>query len=247
MRLRTTLFDVYRALEKRIAPGLKYSQYLYEDVLNSHVNGEVDWLDVGCGHRVLPPWRAEEEKSLVGRSHSMVGLDADWASLRKHRSAKAKVLGTICQLPFRDGSFDMVTANMVVEHLDKPATQFREISRILKPGGVFIFHTPNRRGYLTMMARAVPEWAKNKLIYLLEARAEGDVFRTFHRVNTPEEITQVAEASGFEVRQLRMVVTSGNLVVFPPLVVFELIWIRVLMSKRFKRLRTNIIAVLQKR
>ena len=37
-----------------------------------------------------------------------------------------------------------------LEHLYTPATQFREISRILRPGGVFIFHTPNRRGYLTI-------------------------------------------------------------------------------------------------
>lgn len=63
----------------------------------------------------------------------------------------------------------------------------------------------------------------------------------------PEEIAEVAEASGFDIRKLRMVVTCGNLVVFPPLVVFELIWIRMLMSKRFKWLRTNIIVVLQKR
>jgi hypothetical protein len=42
-------------------------------------------------------------------------------------------------------------------------------------------------------------------------------------------------------------VSSAELAVFPPLAIFELIWIRLLMTRRFKWLRTNIIGVLQKR
>jgi ubiquinone/menaquinone biosynthesis C-methylase UbiE len=247
MPIRATLFDIYRALEKIIAPGLKYSHYLYEDVLDSHVKGDVDWLDVGCGHHVLPLWREEQELNMIARSRTVVGIDGSLESLRKHRSIRMRALGTISQLPFRDDSFNLVTANMVIEHLDAPEIQFREIARILKPGGVFILHTPNRLGYLTMMARLVPERAKKIVIRILDAREEEDVFRTFYRVNTPREIEQIAKVTGFEVRQLRMIVTSAHLVIFPPLVVFELMWIRVLMTRRFKPLRTNIIGVLQKR
>jgi hypothetical protein len=42
-------------------------------------------------------------------------------------------------------------------------------------------------------------------------------------------------------------VSSAQLVVFPPLVIFELMWIRALMTRPFKGLRTNIIGVLRKR
>ena len=247
MPLRPTLLEIYRALEKIIAPGLKYAPYLYGDVLNAHVNSDVDWLDVGCGHHILPLWRGEEERSMVARCRNVVGIDADLASLRKHRSIQIRVLGTIGRLPFRDESFDLVTANMVVEHLDAPEIQFHEIARILKPDGVFILHTPNRLGYSTMIARVVPERVKKRLIRLLQAREEGDVFRTFYRANTTREIEQVAEVTGFDVRQLKMIVSWAQLAVFPPLVIFELMWIRVLMTRRFKGLRTNIIGVLQKR
>ncbi len=247
MALRAALFDIYRALQRTIAPGLEYSHSLYEDVLNSHVNGSVDWLDVGCGHHVLPLWRGEEEKNMVARCRTMVGLDADLGSLRKHRSAQAAVLGSVSHLPFRDESFDLVTANMVVEHLDVPDIQFREIARILKPDGVFILHTPNRFGYSTMIARLVPEWAKKRIIRLLDDREEEDVFRTFYRVNTPKDIERIAEVCGFDVGQLKMIVTSAQLVVFPPLVMFELMWIRLLMTRPFKSLRTNIIGVLRKK
>ena len=43
------------------------------------------------------------------------------------------------QLPFEADSFDAVVANFVVHHLARPETVFREVNRVLKPGGRFGF------------------------------------------------------------------------------------------------------------
>jgi SAM-dependent methyltransferase len=43
------------------------------------------------------------------------------------------------QLPFDNGVFDAVVSNYVVHHLARPGVVFREISRVLKPGGRFAF------------------------------------------------------------------------------------------------------------
>lgn len=246
MQLRPLLFRIYWALEKLIAPGLKYSHALYEDVLASQVHRDTAWLDLGCGHQILPLWRAEQEQQLVARCKRVVGIDADRPSLSKHRTIKLRVAGDIGRLPWRDESFSLVTANMVVEHLDAPGMQFAEIARVLKPGGVFIMHTPNRRGYATIAARLIPERIKKKLVYVLEGREAEDVFETFYRANTKEEIEKLARAAGFGVQRIRLIVSSAELVIVPPLVVFELLWIRLLMTKHLKSFRTTIIAVLQK-
>src|SRR5882762_2451471 len=247
MQLRPLLFRIYWALEKLIAPGLKYSHALYEDVLASQVHRDTAWLDLGCGHQILPLWRAEQEQQLVARCKRVVGIDADRPSLSKHRTIKLRVAGDIGRLPWRDGSFSLVTANMVVEHLDAPGMQFAEIARVLKPGGVFIMHTPNRRGYATIAARLIPERIKKKLVYVLEGREAEDVFETFYRANTRDEIERLARAAGFGVRRIRLIVSSAELVVVPPLVVLELLWIRLLMTSFLKSFRTTIIAILQKR
>jgi SAM-dependent methyltransferase len=42
-------------------------------------------------------------------------------------------------LPFAQGAFDAVVSNCVVHHLARPATVFREVSRVLAPGGRFAF------------------------------------------------------------------------------------------------------------
>ncbi|MEX2605708.1 MAG: methyltransferase domain-containing protein [Kiritimatiellia bacterium] len=46
-------------------------------------------------------------------------------------------------LPFEDSSFDGVIATEVLEHLPNHSAIIAEVGRILKPGGVFIFTTPN--------------------------------------------------------------------------------------------------------
>jgi ubiquinone/menaquinone biosynthesis C-methylase UbiE len=230
-----------------IAPTLKHSQYLYEEVLRSHVDQNTKWLDLGCGHQVLPQWREREEKSLVASCHLIVGLDYDQHSLRKHRSISLRVRGQINNLPFKENCFNLVTANMVVEHLANPEIQFQEINRILKPGGIFLFHTPNAHGYPSIMTRLTPDRLKDRLIFLLDGRREEDVFETHYRANTKEKIETLAPETGFEVAQIKMLVSDAVFAVVPPIAIPELVSIRILMTESFRSWRTNIIAILKKK
>lgn len=230
-----------------IAPKLKHAQALYEEVLKEHVTTETTWLDLGCGHQVLSGWRAEAENRLVGNCRMIVGMDYDLPSLKLHRSIARKLKGDITKLPFADSSFDLVTANMVVEHLSEPNRQFQEVSRILKPGGVFIFHTPNALGYPSIMTRLVPDKLKDKLIYLLDGRKEEDVFDVHYKANSKKKIQSLALAAGFEAPKTQMIVSDAVFSVVPPFALPELVSIRILMTRPFRSLRTNIIATLKKK
>lgn len=42
--------------------------------------------------------------------------------------------GDICQMPFADGSFELVLATDIIEHVDDDHTAVHEIARVLKPG-----------------------------------------------------------------------------------------------------------------
>lgn len=50
--------------------------------------------------------------------------------------------GDICKLPFADGSFDLVLATDVVEHVDDDLAALREIRRVLAPGGRALITVP---------------------------------------------------------------------------------------------------------
>jgi SAM-dependent methyltransferase len=203
-------------------------------------------VEIGCGHAILPNWRSNEERQLVKTCKTIFGIDYDLPSLKAHRNITKKLRGDVTKLPFRTAAFDLVTANMVVEHLDNPEEQFREINRILKPKGVFLFHTPNAYGYGVILAKFVPEWLKGKVIYLLEGRDEHDVFPTHYKANTETQVKALAQANGFEVLQLDLISTDAIFAVLPPLAALELLWIRLLMTQPFRNLRTNMIVALRK-
>ncbi len=54
--------------------------------------------------------------------------------------------GVLCQnverLSFADASFDLCTSSEVFEHVEDDAAGFREVHRVLRPGGRFVFTVP---------------------------------------------------------------------------------------------------------
>jgi hypothetical protein len=87
---------------------------------------------------------------------------------------------------------------------------------------------------------------KVRLAGLLQDRHAEDVYPTFYRINSRDTITDLAARCGFTVREIRLVVSSATMIMVPPVVVFELLLLRLLMTAPFERLRTNIIAILEK-
>lgn len=90
-------------------------------------------LDAGCG---------------IGHSYELlapretVGLDIDPAVLSgQSRETRA---GDMRALPFADASFDGVISVQALEHVPDPERALAEARRVLRPGGVALFVTPNR-------------------------------------------------------------------------------------------------------
>jgi len=246
MGYRTASYALYHRVRRHLAPRLVYSQRLYEDAIAQHVGADTRWVDLGCGHQVLPAWREDAERALVERASLVVGLDADAPSLRKHRTIRRLAQGDISALPFAAESFDLVTLNMVVEHLDRPEVQFAEVERVLRPGGTLLLHTPNALGYLTLVNRLVPHGASRRLARIFDGRGAGDVFPAYYRANSPHRLQRLAGRTGLTLETARLVTSSAAFVVLPPLMLLELLWIRLLMTKPLRPLRTNLIAVLRK-
>lgn len=95
----------------------------------------VEALDIGCGTGL---WMTE-----LGRKARVTGLDNSPSAIAfcKERGLKHLVVGSAAALPFKDASFDLVTANGVIEHLEDDVQMVRECMRVLKPGGHALFLT----------------------------------------------------------------------------------------------------------
>ena len=121
--LRQTFFHFYDRAAALLTPGLRNAQFAYFDLLKAKLNGNPRWLDIGCGRRLFPDWMPDseqEESALKARLVDTFGIDADFASLRDNVFVRHRVIGDCCSLPFAASSFDLLTANMVVEHVAEP-------------------------------------------------------------------------------------------------------------------------------
>lgn len=89
-------------------------------------------LDIGCGTKPYEPLTR-------GRVARHVGVDHP-ASLHGNRAVD--VASNAYDLPFRDGTFDVVLCSSVLEHLEEPEAALRAAARVLAPGGHAVYATP---------------------------------------------------------------------------------------------------------
>ena len=193
------------------------------------------WLDIGAGKRIHSGWIGPSTDDLAGRAALFSGCDLDPVVLQHPHIDDAKIADA-ADLPWPDESFDVVSANMVVEHLSDPVATFREVARVLRPGGAFVFVTPNRRYPVIRIARMTPPALRRLYAVAVEGRARADVFPTLYRCNTVEDIARVAEAAKLEPEMVQTFRNSAT--VLPGLLgAFE---------RRYSKVGADIIAVLRR-
>ena len=124
--------------------------------INAKFSRKIDVLDIGCGAGFLT-------NALSQEGHNVTGIDFSKASLSIAK--KFDKTGKVCyqqanaySLPFPDESFDAVSALDVLEHVEDPKQLIAEAARVLKPHGLFFFHTFNRNFLSYLMIIKGVEW-----------------------------------------------------------------------------------------
>jgi SAM-dependent methyltransferase len=147
-----------------------------------------DVLDLGCRDGALT-------QAYAG-GNAIVGVDADRDAL-----AEAQKLGIETRwadlddaLPFEAGTFDVVVAGELLEHLRDPRRVVSEVLRVLRSGGTFVGSVPNAYRL------------KNRLRFLTGRKPENDP--THLQMFAPADIR--AFLDGFEDVHLHLI--AGRLV-----------------------------------
>lgn len=142
-------------------------------------------LDVGCG--------TGANLIMLGEYGDAHGIDVSHDALAfcEARGLKRVEHGAAEKLPYADGTFDLVTALDVVEHLDDDMAGLREMRRVLRPGGHALVFVP---------------------AFMFLWGVQDDVSHHRRRYRLPELLERVREA-GFEIERA----TYANITFFLPI------------------------------
>lgn len=124
----------YRGLRIHALPGL---HAYVADILSKHVPVPASVLELGAGSGALSMRMAD-----IG--YTVTATDAVLENFRPHDHIH--FLQVDLDERFSDNfaeQFDVVVAVEIIEHLENPMHVFREVSRLVKPGGMFLMTTPN--------------------------------------------------------------------------------------------------------
>ncbi len=163
----------------------------------SQLSPESVVLDLGAGSGIV------EQMNFRGLTKKLCGVDLDPRVVNNPMLDEGRVADART-IPYEAGQFQVVFADNVLEHLDAPLSVFREVARVLKPGGVFLFKTPNKWHYMPTIARLTPH-GFHQYVNRLRGRAEADTFPTRYRANTKRAIIRLANEAGLTVERLERI------------------------------------------
>ena len=166
------------------------------------LEGNLKILDSGCGEGYV-------SRELARRGHKVVGIDMSQYIIKAAKEAtvgnEEYLRSNVANMPFRDESFDCVVSNFLLVELEKPEAFIKEVRRVLKSKGRFIFQTLHPSLFISKTGlsegRTVPNYFQSTKIiekigrpYNLESPVE---ITTYH--HPLSRYTRALTSNGFHI------------------------------------------------
>ena len=109
-------------------------------------------------------------------------------------SGKFSIKGTAVELPFKDGSFGVVTCMRTLQHIREDRLALREMRRVMRPGGYLIMVVANKRSFTMTSLKSKGEWRGRE-------RIPYEWFKPY----TEQEVEDLLRSEGFEIIESEVV------------------------------------------
>ncbi len=115
--------------------------YKWPVLKNLFPDKKLRFLDFGCGKGVIT-----EKIHALHPAYTISGVDISSKALnvakKRIKNGEFRLIDESQHIPYPDNTFDIVLASDVLEHIYDTKTAFRELARVLKPGGTLIITVP---------------------------------------------------------------------------------------------------------
>jgi SAM-dependent methyltransferase len=211
----------------------------FHDLIREHSRPKSNILEIGCGP-------SNETSRFLSSLGPLTGLDIERV---ENDAVSAFETFDGRAFPFAANSFDLCVSNYVLEHVGDPEIHFREVFRVLRPGGFYLFRTPNTWHYVTLASRMLPHWVHLKAANKLRNIEGGhDPYPTVYRANSCSAVKRLCRQSGLRPLRLDMIEAEPSYGAAHPLLFYPMMGYERLVN-RFETLsqfRVNIFGALTK-
>jgi ubiquinone/menaquinone biosynthesis C-methylase UbiE len=166
---------------ERLSPdtfSMSSVEHLHRYALAADICGGKDVLDIASGEGYGSNLLAQAAKTVTGVDISAETIDQ--AKAKYVRPNLRFLQGAADAIPLDNSSIDIVVSFETLEHHDKHEEMLAEIKRILRPGGLLIISTPDKRFY-----SEIPQYKNEfhvKELYTDEFKALISKFFSRHRL-----------------------------------------------------------------
>ncbi len=199
-------------------------------------------LEIGAG----PTNACSQTLSAIG---NVTGLDID-PDVKNNSFLSRAVVYDGRKMPFDDATFDACVSNWVLEHVEYPIEHFREVARVLRPGGVYCLRTPNLYHYVSMGARLLPHSMHLLIANRLRRLADDahDPYPTWFRSNSRRKLEKLCRVAGLNKPSITMLEPEPSYgrahpILFYPFMAYERL---VNCSRMFEGVRLTILLAAHK-
>ncbi|NOX88275.1 MAG: class I SAM-dependent methyltransferase [Calditrichaeota bacterium] len=221
---------------KKVDPSFRHRWIVYDEVVKNLLTKKTTWIDCGCGDN----GSVAEFGFMAGKA---VGID-----ILKPEEARAPfIVADVRRMPFPSQFADLITLRFVVEHFDQAESYLSEIERVLKPGGKVVILTTNLLCPFIFIPRLLlPYKLKHAVITKLFKVADEDIFPAYHKLNTPKKFETIARRVP-DLKLIRLEYISDLNYTRRWMFLIFLSWHALTQRLNIKKLRSNILAVLEKK
>jgi 2-polyprenyl-3-methyl-5-hydroxy-6-metoxy-1,4-benzoquinol methylase len=200
-------------------------------------------LDVGCGKGIGRDVGLQQEIGKVAGEFWGIEPDKTVPAPESLFFNYQHALMETAQLP--ENHFDVVYSSMVMEHVEYPDQFMMAVKKCLKPGGVYLFLTPNAKSIVPK----ITHWCRilridEMALRLVRSRESVDEYHypVQFKFNTPQQINKYANQLGFSAPEYAYIEGSGSRGYFsgPLRPIYSLIKLKRQLLKNPNRLATMI-------
>jgi SAM-dependent methyltransferase len=188
-----TSYSLWRSLEYQALKGVDFREPL---------------LDLGCGEGLF--------SDVLFEKKATVGMDISYHEVnmaRAYGKHEHLIAADGCRLPFRDGVFETVFSNCVIEHIPGVDALVAEVFRVLRPGGKFVTTVPGERFtpnlFFSMLFMKLHLRRLAGLYGYIINKMLGHVHKLSH-----EEWAAKFESAGFRIERIEPILSAAAVRIF---------------------------------